>query len=65
MKCPKDVLKHFKSIYKESNNNICHQTMEENDLRVDQFEPIQSTSTNANQNSSASVHNFLDRMNKE
>jgi len=39
--------------------------MEDNDLHVDQFEPSQSTSSNANQNATATVHNFLDRMNKE
>jgi hypothetical protein len=58
MKYLKDMLKHLKSINKESNNNIWHQIMEENDLHVDQFEPSQSTSSNANQNASA-VHNFL------
>jgi len=62
MKCPKDVLKR---INKERNNNNCDQIMEEEDLHMDQFKQNQSTSSNANQNASATVHNFLDRMNKE
>lgn len=60
MKSPKDVLKR---INKEGNNNICDQIIE--DLRMDQFEQSQSTSSNANHNASATVHNFFDRMNKE
>lgn len=62
LKCPKDVLKR---INKERNNNICDQIMDEKDLRIVQFEQSQSTLSNFNQKASATVHNFLDRMNKE
>jgi len=62
LKCPKDILKR---INKERNNNICDQIMDEKDLRMVQFEQSQSTLSNFNQNASATVHNFLDRMNKE
>lgn len=62
MKCPKDILKR---INKEKYSNICDEIMEEKDLHINQFAQSQSTSSNANQNASATIHNFLDRMNKE